>query len=116
MGNFMVFLITMLLFSYLPQEKVWIYFTDKGIRTDEERKEALKRAKEGLSERAFKRRLMTRSSENAVDYSDIPVYEQYIREIEAKGGRFCVASKWLNAGTFVIPSHKKKRNIGPSVC
>jgi len=107
MGNFMVFLITMLLFSYLPQEKVWIYFTDKGIRTDEERKEALKRAKEGLSERAFKRRLMTRSSENAVDYSDIPVYEQYIREIEAKGGRFCVASKWLNAGTFVIPSHKK---------
>lgn len=102
----MVFLIVMLISSYYPQEKVWVYFTDKGIRTEEEKMEALKKAKDCLSERALRRRLMIRSPENVVDSTDIPLHEAYIKEIEAMGGRLCEMSKWLNAATFIIPPQK----------
>ncbi len=102
----MVFLIAMLISSYYPQEKVWVYFTDKGIRTEEAKMEALKKAKDCLSERALRRRLMIRSPENVVDSTDIPLHEAYIKEIEAMGGRLCEMSKWLNAATFIIPLKK----------
>jgi hypothetical protein len=105
----MFFLIAMLVFSYFPQEKVWVYFTNKGFETEEERKVALRRAKESLSERSLKRRLMIRSPENVVDSTDIPLCEEYIREVEAIGGRLCEVSKWLNAATFIIPSQKDRK-------
>lgn len=104
----MFFLMAILLFSPLPREKVWVYFTDKGIRSEEQRKDALRSARESLSERALKRRLMVRSSDDVVDYSDIPLHEEYIREVETLGGRLCEVSKWLNAATFTIPSQKGK--------
>ncbi len=104
----MLILIAMLTFSYIPQEKMWIYFTDKGIKTKEEMKDALREAREALSERALKRRLMVRSLEDVVDYTDLPVFEEYIKEIELLGGRLYEVSRWLNAATFILPQQMYK--------
>ena len=87
------------LISTLPQnrEKVWVYFTDKGIESQEEMMEALSLAKVRLSERAIRRRLMVRSYQNLVGYLDIPVCEEYVKKVEAIGARVYEVSRWLNA-------------------
>ncbi len=103
----MLFLfLAVLVTSYVPKEKVWIYFTDKGYDTEEEMDAALQETKSSLSERVIKRRLMVKSPQNVVDYNDLPVCERYIEEIEKNGGRVCEISRWLNAATFVLPGQK----------
>lgn len=73
--------------------RAWVFFTDKG--TDIESK--LIQAEANLTQRAFKRRLRNRGADNLVDFKDIPVNTNYIREVNSRVQKIKHKSRWLNA-------------------
>jgi hypothetical protein len=80
--------------------KYWIYFVDKGKFKQNDKiiknSEAYKIGKELLTERAIKRRLKVLSEENLIDFADLPVFENYIKEVENLGIELIAKSRWLN--------------------
>lgn len=77
---------------------VWVFFTDKGVRSSAEYKTAVDQATLQLSERSLKRRML-RGRQPWVDFIDIPVKEEYLSELENLGVKIRVISKWLNAAS-----------------
>ncbi|KPJ60245.1 MAG: hypothetical protein AMJ46_08010 [Latescibacteria bacterium DG_63] len=82
--------------------KLWVFFTDKGMADEEERRAALERAERGLTERARERRLRSRPAERIVDEYDIPVYGPYVEAVTAAGGELRSVSRWLNAVSVTV--------------
>ncbi|MDH4210685.1 MAG: S8 family serine peptidase [candidate division WOR-3 bacterium] len=78
--------------------RAWVYFTDKNI-TVEDYDAAIRVVRTQLTDAARQRRALRRG---VTDYADIPVYEDYIAEVEANGGLLITCSKWLNAASFLI--------------
>ncbi|MCH7761069.1 hypothetical protein IIA15_06675, partial [candidate division TA06 bacterium] len=76
--------------SLNPDERitVWIFFTDKGIKTPGEYARALR---------------SIQSLPYPADFTDLPLNEAYIEKIERLGGRVRVRSEWLNGASFVLP-------------
>lgn len=79
-------------------QSVWVHFTDKGFRTQDQAELLLARRAMDLDERTLGRRF--RSLERACDFDDLPPYERYIAFIEAMGGELRTRSAWLNAASF----------------
>lgn len=79
---------------------VWVYFTDKGFRTESEYYKVLENYTPQLSEDAIKRRL--NYSGKVFDYDDLPVYQSYVDEIINLGAKLRTISNWLNAASFEI--------------
>lgn len=77
---------------------VWIYFTDKGPDANT----VILNPMSFISKRSFERRLKVKSVMNAVDFTDIPVYSNYINEVSRNVIRIRHKSKWLNAVSVVI--------------
>jgi len=73
--------------------KAWVFFMDKGTNIESK----LIQAEAQLTQRAFKRRLRNRGAENLVDFKDIPVNPDYIREINSRVQKIRHKSRWLNA-------------------
>jgi hypothetical protein len=72
-----------------PEEliTVWVFFTDKGIQTQGEYLKAL------------------RSIQNLPyqgDFTDLPLFDRYLRRIESFGGRIRVRSEWLNGASVTL--------------
>ncbi len=78
--------------------RVWVYFTDKGIKTDQI-EQALSITARKIEQNSMQRR---RLRSGIVDFADIPVRETYIETIQEMGGILLHRSKWLNAASFVI--------------
>jgi serine protease AprX len=77
---------------------VWVFFTDKGISSEREYRQALTSAASSLSERALKRRAkMHRGS--VVDFRDVPVKNDYVQLVLSKSVRKRQVLKWFNAVT-----------------
>uniref|UniRef100_A0A7C4XLL3 Peptidase S8/S53 domain-containing protein n=1 Tax=candidate division WOR-3 bacterium TaxID=2052148 RepID=A0A7C4XLL3_UNCW3 len=76
----------------------WVYFTDKGI-TAEEINRVLEGIKRRMNYSSINRRILRKSQ---VYYEDIPVKEDYIEEVIARGGILLYRSKWLNAASFLL--------------
>lgn len=79
---------------------VWVFFTDKGIFTDDQN-----RAATATLARAADPRVLVRRNQAPVagfDFDDVPVREEYIRRIEVMGGRLRTVSRWLNAASFEL--------------
>ena len=74
----------------------WIYFTDKGLKTEADLEVALQLSMDNLNERTKQRRSKTRGPK-LVDNRDIPVPQDYIDEIKYTGVIIRTVSKWLNA-------------------
>jgi subtilisin family serine protease len=72
---------------------VWIYFTNKG--TDVEN--YLINPETVISKKSVVRREKVLSKKNIIDYTDIPVNQNYINEIISSGFRVKHKSKWFNA-------------------
>ncbi|MDW7987751.1 MAG: S8 family serine peptidase [candidate division WOR-3 bacterium] len=85
----------------IDRDIVWVYFTDKGFRTEAEYYQILKDYEPKISSAAKKRRLS--SLGKVYDYDDLPVYTPYIEELIARGAKLRVISNWLNAASFYIP-------------
>jgi len=75
---------------------VWIFFTDKGIKTIDEYKSAVSFSVDQISERSMKRRAI-RGVNSSLDFTDIPVKKEYVEELENYGVKIRNISRWLNA-------------------
>jgi len=80
------------------QIPVMVYFTDKGIRTQEEFNRAAVQRKAQFTEHALWRRAKVGRAD--MDFMDLPVSNEYIQRIETLGGRLRVRLNWFNAATF----------------
>ena len=79
--------------------RVWVYFTDKGVRTPAEFEAAA--ASVVFTERAERRRVRTRSSQKL--FVDLPVNQTYIDQLTGLGAVHRRSSRWLNAASFDVP-------------
>jgi serine protease AprX len=70
-----------------------VYFRDKGANTPLNYSYT-----DLLSTRAINRR--AKSGETAPDYSDLPVFKDYIKQVEELGFTFHCTSKWMNTALF----------------
>ncbi len=80
--------------------KAWIYFTDKGNTS------FFKLNPESvLSGKAMQRRIkVTEKGKDVLDFSDYPVSNSYIQQLEAAGVVIKHKSKWFNAVSAYIPA------------
>jgi len=72
--------------------KVWIYFTDKGGNLEKFYNEPLK----VVSEKSIKRRQKL-NKESILDFSDLPVNNDYVEQVVSNGFNIKHKSKWFNA-------------------
>lgn len=78
--------------------RAWVYFTDKGIRSEEYDK-ALNAVRARMDRLSLERRIVRGGT---IDFADVPLYQDYIEEVESYGGLLITESKWLNAASFWI--------------
>ena len=72
---------------------VWIYFTDKGPDVIEK----LSNPETFLTEKSLERRIKRIKGNDLSDLRDVPVYDNYIRELTGAGIKIRHASKWFNS-------------------
>jgi len=77
---------------------VMVYFTDKGIRTQEEFNRAASKRKAQFTEHALWRRAKVGRAD--MDFMDLPISREHIQRIEALGAKLRVPLNWFNAATF----------------
>lgn len=77
-----------------PDERllVWVFFSDKG---NQELRRPLS-AGSLIAQRSLSRRQKVRSEENLVDYTDLPVEQSYVTQLEQLGVQIRHRSKWFN--------------------
>lgn len=80
---------------------VWVYFTDKGVFTEEGYEGALKNVERNLTEKTRKRRAKMGHT-RLCDFRDIPVYRAYIDQIVSMSVRHRTTSKWFNAVSIEV--------------
>jgi subtilisin family serine protease len=81
-----------------PTNRIWIYFKDKGPVLSKNVDET---AKHHLSERSITRRAH-KSNPVKYDFTDLPIYQDYIFELNKIGIKTIHKSKWLNAVSTLI--------------
>jgi hypothetical protein len=72
---------------------VWVYFKDKGPNSNQ----LLSNPLNLVTQRSIDRRLKVKSLQNVVDFTDLPIYHEYVNEIASKVLNVRVQTKWLNA-------------------
>jgi len=75
---------------------VWVFFMDKGERSGADMDLMLEQATRNLIPRARARRLKN-SNNGIVDFYDIPVCNEYVKELQQIGVKLRRKSRWLNA-------------------
>jgi hypothetical protein len=85
--------------------RAWVHFTDKNVSADEY-DDAIRVVRNQFTDATRQRRSLR---QGVTDYADIPVYEDYIAEVEACGGLLMMRSKWLNAASFLIAAEDIER-------
>ncbi len=81
---------------------VWLAFADKGERGAGDLVARLGEAEAALSARARARRLRA-GVRPLVDYADLPVAQEYLRELERRGLTVVAHSRWLNRAAVRVP-------------
>jgi subtilisin family serine protease len=71
---------------------VWIFFKDKGIGLEK----IYSDPRNVVSELSLKRRAKVMVKSSLVDFTDLPVYTDYISKLKAEGFELKQVSKWLN--------------------
>lgn len=90
------------LISDLPEKSqtpVWVFFTDKGIFSNDIYNEELLRAEALMTEASRARRAVARGVDNMVDFLDLPVNSRYVDDIAASGAKIRHILRWFNAVT-----------------
>jgi serine protease AprX len=85
---------------------VWIFFTDKGIFSQEQYRQAKTDFQNDITGFALRRRL---KNGVAPDFVDLPVSQSYVDQLEALGARLRHRSHWLNAVSAEIQAEKIER-------
>jgi serine protease AprX len=97
--------LSFLLSSLLPTEsvKIWVFFTDKGVFTQEDYNKSKASFRNSLCPAALKRRVKNKVR---VDFFDLPPNQNYVEEILSQGAKLRQKSRWLNAASFEIQASK----------
>jgi len=93
-------LLVILFLSAYPQEKHFIYFKDKGISVNgmlTKQSAAYQDAIKEISVRAIERRKKHLNNDDVITFEDVPIYSNYLKEIEAIGIKIENNLKWFNA-------------------
>jgi serine protease AprX len=101
------------LLNELPSDSevaVWVFFADKGVKTEGEYKKAIAECGYQLSERSIERRKL-RGKEPLFDFTDIPVKKEYLDELKNLNLKIRTVSKWLN-GASVLANKNQIEEIG----
>ncbi len=104
--------------------KVWVFFTDKGIASEGDRRAAVAEAKANLDARALERRRLRRTRPGLIDQDDFALCGPYVEAVAACGAAPHVRSRWLNALSATasagqireIAGHGFVRSIEPLRC
>ncbi|HPC11034.1 MAG TPA: hypothetical protein PK112_02925, partial [candidate division Zixibacteria bacterium] len=75
---------------------VWVFFTDKGIRTKDEF--SARAASVAMTDKVLQRR--AKVDRDRVLFADLPVAAGYVDAVVAAGGHHRRTSRWLNAASF----------------
>jgi subtilisin family serine protease len=91
----------------LNPKKYWLFFKDKGPGINEKitfskNSASFQVAKAGITEKALQRRAKVLSPDKLMDFTDIPVNESYINEIQNRGIKPVNILKWFNAITVYL--------------
>ncbi len=78
--------------------KIWLFFTEKGLFDSKDVERAA--SSTILSEKQLKRR--KKSGLEEIVFADLPVYQNYIAQVESLGARHRRSSRWLNAASFEV--------------
>ena len=76
----------------------WVFFTDKGSRESMRGSVPLS----VVSPRSIQRRLKVRAENEVVDYTDLPVEQQYVSQLATHVLRVRQTSKWFNAASVAV--------------
>ena len=74
---------------------VWVFFTDKGIFSEDQLARALQTAESRLLDRARRRRAKVRT-DKLVDFLDLPVRDEYRQAILSVGVKHRTTTRWFN--------------------
>ncbi len=77
---------------------VWVFFKDKGIASSAQYRRALDESANQLSERSLRRRML-KGSKAGLDFTDLPVKEDYLNQLKNLNMKTRVVSRWLNAAS-----------------
>ncbi len=100
MKKYILIFITLPLFISLSQTKYLIYFKDKGnTETEKIEKSSLqyKTALGYLTEKSIERRIKNMGEENFITFEDLPIYDEYVNELELLNIKIENKLKWFNA-------------------
>jgi serine protease AprX len=85
--------------------KIWIFFTDKGIFTQEDYNKSKASFRNSLCPAALERRMKNKVG---VDFFDLPPNQNYVKEILSQKAKLRQKSRWLNAASFEIQAGEVK--------
>ncbi len=74
----------------------WVEFTDKGIESDEQRRQLLRELEREFDPRSLERRRARRTLPGLFDEHDLPVVPAYLEAVAATGAELMAVSRWLN--------------------
>jgi subtilisin family serine protease len=81
--------------------KVWVFLTDKGFVSDEQRQAAIGKVQAEYNPRAVQRRALrgtaAKQGGELFTIRDVPVARRYVAAIAQTKAEICVESRWLNA-------------------
>jgi len=80
--------------------KIWVFFTDKGIKSDAELAQTAQSMSNRITDRAMWRR--SKVGKDKFTIVDVPVHSQYIDAIIADGAKLRRTSRYLNAASFEV--------------
>ncbi len=81
--------------------KIWVFFTDRGVKTIDQFNRIAPSVFEGLTERALARR--AKVGKDKVTITDLPVEASYVNAIVERGAELRRTSRYLNAASFEAP-------------
>ena len=82
------------------QVKVWVYFTDKQIFNHATYSEAVAKRTNQFPSRALERK--SKVKKNPIDFYDLEVSQNYLRQVENTGAKMVHPSRWLNGASFYV--------------
>ncbi len=84
--------------------KIWVYFTDKEIFDQPAYVIATQKRLAEFTPRALARKQKVKPS--PIDFYDLPVSQNYLKQVQSLGGKLVHPSRWLNAASFYVEPNK----------
>jgi len=100
MKIFLIFFSSVIFYTTFAQTKYLIFFTDKGIGSNEQLEKSsnlYQSALSELSQKCINRRIKTLGNDNVISFEDIPILPYYISSLESQGIKIENKLKWFNA-------------------